>query len=100
MKSVKKIVVAALLVIPTLAATVAFTREDSSSRDREENFREYVTLLRGNLKAQRRDIITQLMQFDTDDAAAAKFFLIENQMQHIIDLQISAELPIVQTPSK
>jgi len=172
MKSVKKLAVAALLVIPTLAATVAFTQEDSRSRDREENFREYVTLLRGNIKAQRRDIITQLMQFDTGDAAkfwpvfdqydaelnkfgdgraeliieyakhydnltndkadklmsrafeleaqrvtlkkkyfdimkvsigatqAAKFFLIENQMQHIIDLQISAELPIVQTASK
>ncbi len=30
---------------------------------------------------------------------AAKFFLVENQIQHIIDLQISASLPVVQTAS-
>jgi hypothetical protein len=30
---------------------------------------------------------------------AAKFFLVENQIQHIIDLQISASLPVVQTTS-
>jgi hypothetical protein len=31
---------------------------------------------------------------------AAKFYLIENQIQHIVDLQISAELPTVKTASK
>ena len=30
---------------------------------------------------------------------AAKFFLVENQLQHIVDLQISAGLPVVQTAS-
>jgi vacuolar-type H+-ATPase subunit D/Vma8 len=30
---------------------------------------------------------------------AAKFFLVENQIQHIVDLQISATLPVVQTAS-
>jgi hypothetical protein len=30
---------------------------------------------------------------------AAKFFLVENQIQHIVDLQISAGLPVVQTSS-
>jgi hypothetical protein len=30
---------------------------------------------------------------------AAKFFLVENQIQHIVDLQISAGLPVVQTAS-
>jgi len=31
---------------------------------------------------------------------AAKFYLIENQIQHIVDLPISAELPTVKTVSK
>jgi len=30
---------------------------------------------------------------------AAKFFLVENEIQHIVDLQISASLPVVQTAS-
>lgn len=174
MKSAKPLLVAALFVVPTFAASVAFTQtqEDSSSQSREQNFREYVTLLRADVKTQRKGIITQLMQFDDADSAkfwpifdqydtelakigdgrleliidyaknyenlsdaeadklmskafeleaqramlkkkyfdkmkteigstqSAKFFLIENQMQHIVDLQISAELPTVQTASK
>jgi hypothetical protein len=173
MKSAKILAVAALFVLPMLTAKIAFTQtQEDSFQTREQNFREYVTLLRGNIKAERRGIIKQLMQFDADDAAkfwptfdqydaelnkfgdgraeliveyarnyenltdeqadklmskafeleaqramlkkkyfdimktsigavqAAKFFLIENQMQHIVDLQISAELPVVQTASK
>jgi hypothetical protein len=174
MKSAKTLLVAALFIVPTFAASVAFTQthEDSSFQSREQNFREYVTLLRTDVKTQRKGIITQLMQFDDADSAkfwpifdqydaelakigdgrteliidyarnydsltdaqadtlmskafelegqramlkkkyfdkmkteigamqSAKFFLIENQMQHIVDLQISAELPTVQTESK
>lgn len=162
--------VAGLLAVPCLAASVVFTQEESFD-SRELNFREYVTLLRADIKAQRKDIVTQLMQFNDTDAAkfwpifqqydaelttigdgrlnlivdyarnyenlsndradalmskafqleaqraqlkqkyfdkmktalsatqAAKFFLIENQMQHIVDLQISAGLPVVETAS-
>ena len=172
MKSTKKLVIAALFVAPVFTAAVAFTQEDSNKAAREQNLREYVTLLRADIKAQRRDIIKQLMDFDAIDSAkfwaefdqydaeltkigvgrteliidyarhydtltgeqadklmsrafdletqrallkkkyfdkmkksigatqAAKFFLIENQMQHIIDLQIFAGLPVVQTASK
>jgi hypothetical protein len=171
MKSAKTFMTVALFVVPAFAASVAFT-QDATFSEREQNFREYVTLLRADVKAERKGIITQLMQFDEADAAkfwplfnqydgeltkigegrteliidyaknyenltneqadalmskafeleaqravlkkkyfdkmktaisateAAKFFLIENQMQHIIDLQISAELPTVQTASK
>jgi hypothetical protein len=153
-------------------ASVAFTQEDSSFQTREQNFREYVTLLRTDVKTQRKDIITKMMQFDPAEAKAfwplfdqydaeltkisdgrvnlivdyarnyenltneqadalmskafeleaqramlkkkyfdkmktavsateaAKFFLVENQIQHIIDLQISAMLPTVETPPK
>jgi hypothetical protein len=161
------------LVVLFLAAVsmVAFTQGDNSFQAREQNFREYVTLLRADLKAERRSIIRQMMQFDAQEAAAfwpifdqydaelgkigegrvnlivdyaknyenltndqadalmskafeleaqramlkkkyfdkmktaitatqaAKFFLVENQMQHIIDLQISALLPTVRTAS-
>jgi hypothetical protein len=172
MKSAKILIAAALVVVPMLAAAVAFTQEDTSFQSRELNFREYVKLMREDVKAQRRDIIKQLMQFDDDDAAkfwpifdqydaeltkigesrtdliveyaknydnltddeadklmskaldleaqrallkkryfdimkksigatqAAKFFQIEKQMQDIIDLQISAELPAVPANAK
>jgi hypothetical protein len=40
------------------------------------------------------------MKTEIGATQSAKFFLIENQMQHIVDLQISAELPTVQTASK
>jgi len=168
MKPAKILGMIVLLTAPVLAAPVAFTQEANFDA-REQNFREYVTLLRADIKAQRTDIITQLMQFNDTDAAkfwpifrqydaeltkisddrlqlivdyarnyesltddqadalmskafeleaqraslkkkyfdqmktalsatqAAKFFLIENQMQHIIDLQIPASLPVVQT---
>jgi len=168
MKSAKTMMVVALLAAPLVAASVGFTQEESFD-SRELNFREYVTLLRSDVKAQRKDIITQLMQFSDSDAAefwpifeqydgelaeigegrvqlivdyarnyenltndqadalmskafeleaqrvqlkkkyfdkmkaavsatqATKFFLIENQMQHIVDLQISAGLPVVKT---
>jgi hypothetical protein len=172
MKSLKIFAVAALFVVPALAARVALSQQDSGSQTREENFREYITLLRADIKAQRKDIIAELMQFDDEDdakfwplfeqydaelakmgegrtqliieysrnyenftdskadtlmskafemeaqrtmlkkkyfdimkgsigaARAAKFFLIENQIQHLVDLQISAQLPTAQVPSK
>lgn len=168
MKSTRKLMVTALLAVPVLAASVGRTQEESFDA-REQNFRAYVTLLRADIKAQRKDIINTIMQFSDTDAAkfwpifqqydgelttigdgrmqlivdyarnyenlsdekadalmskafeleaqratlkkkyfdkmkttlsatqAAKFFLVENQIQHIVDLQISAGLPVVQT---
>ncbi|PYT93490.1 MAG: hypothetical protein DMG36_09475 [Acidobacteria bacterium] len=170
MKLAKILKVVALFAVALLAASVGFTQEESFDA-RELNFRAYVTLLRADIKAQRKDIVTQLMEFNDTDAAkfwpifqqydaelttigdgrtqlivdyardyesltndqadalmskafelearraqlkkkyfdkmktalsatqAAKFFLIENQMQHIVDLQISAGLPVVKTAS-
>jgi hypothetical protein len=174
MKSSGLLVIAGLLALPLVAATVAITQEESKDQDfaaKELNYREYVALLRADLKAQRKEIITELMQLNDADAAefwpifqqydselttigdgrtqlivdyarhyasltdeqadalmskafdlearrvvikkkyfdkmktvlsatqAARFFLIENQIQHIIDLQISANLPVVKTDS-
>lgn len=170
MKAARKFAVAVLLAVPVLAASVARTQEENFDA-REQNFREYVTLLRADLKAQRKDIVNTMMQFSDTDAAkfwpifqqydaelttigdgrmqlivdyarnyenlsdeqadvlmtkafeleaqraalkkkyfdkmktalsatqAAKFFLVENQIQQIVDLQISATLPVVQTAS-
>lgn len=172
MKPAKMFVVVALFVLPMIAASVAFTQEDSSFQSREQNFREYITLLRADLKSDRKHVITQMMQFDADDASkfwpifdqydaeltklgdrriqlivdyaknyenltdseadalmtkafdfeadrtllkkkyfdkmktsigaiqSAKFFLVENQMQHIVDLQISAGLPTEPTAAQ
>jgi hypothetical protein len=171
MKSKKALMVVMAVPLLLLSALVGLTQEASFGQ-REQNFREYVTLLRTDVKAERKNIITQMMQFDADDAAvfwpifqeydtelteigdgrvqlimdyarnyenlsddqadmlmtkafelegqravlkkkyfdrmkkaigagqAAKFYLIENQLQHIVDLQISAELPTVKTASK
>jgi hypothetical protein len=154
-----------------ITAAVALT-QDKDFNTREQNFRVYTKLLRSDLKTQRKEIITELMQLDNEDAAefwpifeqydreltkigdgrleliveyarnyenltndqadalmskafeleaqraqlkkkyfdkmkvvlsatqATRFFLIENQIQHIIDLQISSELPVTQTASK
>ena len=170
MKSVKALIFGPLVAIIFFAASAAFTQEESFN-SRELNFREYVTLLRADVRAQRKEIISQLMQFNDADAAkfwpifqqydaelttigdgraqiiidyardydsltneqadalmskafeleeqrarvkrkyfdkmkvalsatqAAKFFLIENQIQQIVDLQISASLPVVRTTS-
>lgn len=170
MKSAKALISGLLVAIIFFAASVAFTQEENFN-SRELNFREYVTLLRADVSAQRKDIISQLMQFNDADAAkfwpifqqydaelttigdgraqiiidyardydsltneqadalmskafeleeqrarvkrkyfdkmkvalsatqAAKFFQIENQIQHIIDLQISANLPVVRIAS-
>jgi hypothetical protein len=161
----------ALLAVPLWATPVALT-QDESSNTREQNFRAYAMLLRADLKTQRKEIITELMQFDDEDAAkfwpifeqydaelskigdgrmeliveyarnyenltndqadtlmskafelevqraqlkkkyfdrmkealsatqATRFFLVENQIQHIIDLQISSGLPVAKTASK
>jgi len=170
MKSARKLMVVAILILPVFAASVGRTQEENFDA-REQNFRAYVTLLRADIKAERKDIITTIMQFTDSDAAkfwpifqqydaelttigdarmqlivdyarnyenltneqadalmtkafeleaqrsslkkkyfdkmktalcatqAAKFFLVENQIQHIVDLQISASLPVVQTAS-
>ena len=162
--------VIAIVVLAAVAASIGRTQEESFDA-REQNFRAYVTLLRTDIKAERKDIINAIMQFNDSDATkfwpifqqydaelttigdgrmklivdyarnyenltneqadalmskafeleaqrailkkkyfdkmkaqlsatqAAKFFLVENQIQHIIDLQISASLPVVQTAS-
>ena len=170
MKSARKLMIGSLFLLPVLASSVGRGQEESFDA-REQNFREYVTLLRADIKAQRKDIINTMMQFSDTEAAkfwpifkeydaeltkigdsrvqlivdyarnyenltdeqadalmskafdleaqrvvlkkkyfdkmktalsaplAAKFFLVENQIQHIVDLQVSAALPIVQTAS-
>lgn len=171
MKSARALLMGALLAVPLWATPVALT-QDESSNTREQNFRAYAMLLRADLKTQRKEIITELMQFDDEDAAkfwplfeqydaelskigegrmeliveyarnyenltndqadslmskafelevqraqlkkkyfdrmkealsatqATRFFLVENQIQHIIDLQISSGLPVAKTASK
>jgi outer membrane murein-binding lipoprotein Lpp len=170
MKLTRILMAIALFAVPLLAGSIRDAQEESFD-SRELNFRAYVTLLRADIKAQRKDIVTELMEFNDADAAkfwpifqqydaelttigdgrmqlivdyarhyedltndqadalmtkafeleaqraqlkkkyfdkmktalpatqAAKFFLIENQMQHIVDLQISAGLPVVKTAS-
>jgi hypothetical protein len=160
-----------VLAVPAVATAVALT-QDEGSKAQEQNFHAYAMLLRADLKTQRKEIITELMQFDDEDAAkfwplfqeydgaltkigdgrlaliveyarnyqnltndqadtlmskafeleaqraelkkkyfdkmkaavsatqAMRFFLIENQIQHIIDLQISSGLPVAQAASK
>ena len=172
MKPLRTFLTLALFLACAAVVAGAFKQEDASVQSREQNFREYVTLLRADIKAERKDIITQMMHFDTAEAEAfwpifeqydreltkigdvrvnlmvdyardyenltedqadalmskaldleaqrvmlkkkyfdrmktaisaaeaAKFFLVENQMQHLIDLQVSALLPTVQTASK
>lgn len=159
-----------IVALAAVAASIGRAQEESFDA-REQNFRAYVTLLRTDIKAERKDIINAIMQFNDSDATkfwpifqqydaelttigdgrmklivdyarnyenltneqadalmskafeleaqrailkkkffdkmkaqlsatqAAKFFLVENQIQHIIDLQISASLPVVQTTS-
>ena len=178
MKSRRGLVVAALLIVPAFAAGFAYTQEAQQAKDnkdtfdaREQNFRAYAMLLRSDLKDQRKQIITEMMQLNDDDAAkfwplfqkydteltkigdarlqlivdyareyenltdeqadglmsrafdleaqraavkkrcfdrmkdelsatqAMRFFLIENQIQNIIDLQISSGLPIAEKPA-
>lgn len=174
MKSVKRLFVVSLFVLPMLVATAAFTQDTgtnqdtTTSNDRELNLRAYVELLRADVKAKRVAIITEIMQFSDSEAAtfwplfrdydyelsklgdarlqlitdyiknydditnekadnlmsaalaletqrtelkkkhfdimkkalsprtAARFFQVENQMQQIVDLQISANLPALQ----
>src|SRR2546421_3427068 len=170
MKSARTVMVIAIVALAAVAASIGRAQEESFDA-REQNFRAYVTLLRTDIKAERKDIITAIMQFNDSDATkfwpifqqydaelttigdgrmklivdyarnyenltneqadalmskafdleaqrailkkkyfdkmkaqlsateAAKFFLVENQIQHIIDLQISASLPVVQTTS-
>jgi len=162
--------VIAIVALAAVAASIGRAQEESFDA-REQNFRAYVTLLRTDIKAERKDIINAIMQFNDSHATkcwpifqqydaelttigdgrmklivdyarnyenltneqadalmskafeleaqrailkkkyfdkmkaqlsatqAAKFFLVENQIQHIIDLQISASLPVVQTTS-
>src|SRR6266513_4954551 len=173
MKSARTVMFIAIVALAAVAASIGRAQEESCDA-REQNFRAYVTLLRTDIKAERKDIINAInaiMQFNDSDATkfwpifqqydaelttigdgrmklivdyarnyenltneqadalmskafdlevqramlkkkyfdkmkaqlsatqAAKFFLVENQIQHIIDLQISASLPVVQTAS-
>lgn len=175
MKGARALAIFALFLMALSATAVAVAQTAGKRADfdaREQNFRAYMILLRANVKAERREIISDIMRLNTVDATkfwplfdqydaeltkigdaraqliidyarsydhltndqadalmtkafqlemqraqlkkkyfdkmksslsatqAAKFFLIENQMQHIIDLQISANLPVVQTASK
>ena len=173
MKSAKRLLMAWLVVLPLVIAGAAFAQEQASKdKDKDLNLRAYIELLRADVKAQRVQIITEIMQFDDTEAAAfwpifrqydlelskigdgraeiihdyvknyqnmtdekadelmskvfvlegqraevkkryydilkkavspitaARFFQVENQMQHIIDLQISASLPTMQEASK
>lgn len=170
MQSLKGLVTRALILLPLLAGTIAFSQAPSSESDfdtREMNFRAYALLLRENVKAERKEIIMDIMQLNEADAdkfwpiferydaelskidddrtqlivdyarnydsltdehadalmtkafdlesqrallkkryfdemksalsarQAARFFLIENQMQQVVELQISAQLPVV-----
>jgi uncharacterized membrane protein len=168
MKSVKRLFVVILFVLPMLVASAAFTQDTSTSDDHELNLRAYTELLRADVKAKRVAIITEIMEFSDADAAtfwplfrdydfelsklgdtkfhlisdyinnydditdekadalmssafsleeqraelkkkhfdiikkalsartAARFFQVENQMQQVVDLQISANLPALQ----
>jgi hypothetical protein len=168
MKPAKKRFVVAVLVLPMLVASAAFTQNAGTNDDHELNLQAYVELLRADVKAKRVAIITEIMQFNDTEAAtfwpifrqydadltslgdgrvkliedyiknydnitneksdelmskafelegqraalkkkyfdkmktalsartAARFFQVENQMQHIVDLQISANLPTMQ----
>jgi hypothetical protein len=168
MKSAKKLLVVALLVLPMVFASTAFTQNVGTDDDHELNLRAYVELLRADVKAKRVAIITEIMQFNDSDAAkfwpifrqydldlttlgdgrvaliedytknyanitneksdelmskafelegqraalkkryfdtmkvalsarqAAQFFQAENQMQYVVDLQISSHLPAMQ----
>jgi len=76
MKSARKLMVVAILILPVFAASVGRTQEENFDA-REQNFRAYVTLLRADIKAERKDIITTIMQFTDSDAA--KFWPIFQQ---------------------
>jgi len=172
MKGLKIVLIVAAIVVPVLSAANKFARAQSSvDNDKELNVREYVELLRTDLKAKRVGLIAEIMQFNDADAAAfwpifreydleltkigdgrvqiieeyaknyesmtdekadelmsrvleleaqravlkkkyfdkmkmavspftaARFFQIENQIQYLIDLQISANLPTMQQAS-
>ncbi len=173
MKSVRGLLMAAFLVLPMLIAVASFAQEKSSAnKDKDLNLRAYVELLRADIRAERVSIITKIMRFDDEEAAAfwpifrqydlelskigdsrvkiaeeyvgnyssmtdekadnlmsrvfaierqraelkkkyfdimkkalspitaARFFQVENQMQHIVDLQVSASLPTMEDVSK
>src|SRR5580693_5339166 len=68
MKPAKALIVVALFAVPLLAASARLT-QDTSFSQREQNFREFVPLFRADAKTERKHIITQMMQFNTDEAA-------------------------------
>src|SRR5262249_12075303 len=70
MKSAKTLTLATLLVLLIVAGSLAFPQENANFAAREQNFREYVQLLRADVKSERKNIITQMMQFDDSEAAA------------------------------
>ena len=67
-KQEELLVVLTFFAVPALAASVALKQEQSFDA-REENFRAYVTLLRSDIKAERKGIINTIMQFNDTDAA-------------------------------
>src|SRR6266404_6099741 len=116
MKSQKSRGPAGLVALLLLITAAARTQEKASS-DKELNLRAYTELLRADVKVKRVAIITEIMQFDDTEAASfwpifraydlelskigdGRISQIENQIQHIIDLQISASLPTMQQASK
>lgn len=168
MELVHKVAAICLIVLVSGLGPPAHAQADQTSADRNTNLRAYTELLRADVKAKRVAIITEIMQFDDQEAAvfwpifreydlalskigdervrlmqdyiknydnitdekakqlmttafaleekraevkkeyfdrfskalsartAARFFQIENQIQHVIDLQISASLPTMQ----
>ena len=71
MKSVKGLLIAALVVLAMVFAAAAFAQDKGTkAKDKELNLRAYTELLRADLKAKRVAIITEIMDFDDKDAAA------------------------------
>src|SRR3981189_643595 len=76
MKSARTVMVIAIVVLAAVAASIGRTQEASFDA-REQNFRAYVTLLRTDIKAERKDLINAIMQFNDSDAT--KFWPIFQQ---------------------
>src|SRR5947208_5811307 len=76
MKSARTVMVIAIVALAAVAASIGRAQEESFDA-REQNFRAYVTLLRTDIKAERKDIINAIMQFNDSDAT--KFWPIFQQ---------------------
>src|SRR6266481_390882 len=67
MNSTRTVMVIAIIALAAIAASIGRAQEQSFDA-REQNFRGYVTLLRADIKAERKDIINAIMQFNDSDA--------------------------------